>query len=47
VTVILVIAVLAINLALHRPLIESLLVRDRARRRLEPPELLPAIVTLN
>ena len=46
VTVILVIAVLAINLALHRPLLESLLFAIALAVGLTP-ELLPAIVTLN
>ena len=46
VTAILVIAVLAINLALHRPLIESLLFAIALAVGLTP-ELLPAIVTLN
>ena len=46
VTTILVIAVLAINLALHRPLIDSLLFAIALAVGLTP-ELLPAIVTLN
>jgi len=46
VTAILVIAVLAINLALHRPLIESLLFAIALAVGLTP-ELLPAIITLN
>jgi len=46
VTTVLVIAVLAINLALHRPLLESLLFAIALAVGLTP-ELLPAIVTLN
>ncbi len=46
VTTILVIAVLAINLALHRPLLDSLLFAIALAVGLTP-ELLPAIVTLN
>ena len=46
VTLILVIAVLAINLILHRPLLESLLFAIALAVGLTP-ELLPAIVTLN
>jgi Mg2+-importing ATPase len=46
VTLILVVAVLAINVALHRPLIESLLFSIALAVGLTP-ELLPAIVTLN
>ncbi len=46
VTTVLVIAVLAINLALHRPLLDSLLFAIALAVGLTP-ELLPAIVTLN
>ncbi|MGZ6270321.1 MAG: cation-translocating P-type ATPase, partial [Candidatus Limnocylindrales bacterium] len=46
VTTILVVAVLAINVALHRPLLESLLFAIALAVGLTP-ELLPAIVTLN
>ncbi|MGZ6312341.1 MAG: magnesium-translocating P-type ATPase [Candidatus Limnocylindrales bacterium] len=46
VTAILVVAVLAINLALHRPVLESLLFAIALAVGLTP-ELLPAIVTLN
>ena len=46
VTAVLVIAVLAINLALHRPVLESLLFAIALAVGLTP-ELLPAIVTLN
>jgi Mg2+-importing ATPase len=46
VTTILVVAVLAINLALHRPLVDSLLFAIALAVGLTP-ELLPAIVTLN
>ncbi len=46
VTTVLVIAVLGINLALHRPLLESLLFAIALAVGLTP-ELLPAIVTLN
>ncbi len=46
VTIILVVAVLAINLVLHRPLVESLLFAIALAVGLTP-ELLPAIITLN